>query len=565
MSKTITVTVINEYGKQPLRLLHESGRAVLPTMRESGMELPAFCDGIGKCGRCRIRFDGYAPLPTPTERALLEPEEMRNGYRLACMARPIKDCVIECAFGQEQAMDVVTENRVAKSHMMKSRMMKSPVSESQTVNSQYVNPMKNGQRGSRANDSYDSHDLQRKRETMIAADIGTTTIAMQLIDITNGEVLETYTCMNPQRSYGTDVISRIKAATDGAGKKLRELVSEALKDGVSRLQKRMDKPKVMCVACNTAMGHIFLGYDTSGLGKSPFRPMHLGMIETEWEGIRTIVLPGISAFVGGDVVAGLYACGLCGEKVGICESHGADATAWLFVDLGTNAEMVMGTGERVVCTAAAAGPAFEGKGKDGAMAAERVTAVAELLKQGLVDETGLLAEPYFSKGIKVELPSREKQGKKSVFITQEDIRQLQMAKAAVRTGIHFLMEKLGIKEYGQIGKVWVAGGFGFFLDMYAAGRIGLLPENVCMRAESAGNTALAGAAVVGRMLAMASEADEKCKAKLKSESKDGKEAVSWNTLRKRLEEYTRKAEGFNLAEETMFEQIYVEFINFPLK
>lgn len=577
MSKPITVTVINEYEKQPLRLLQESGQTVLHTMRESGMELPAFCDGIGKCGRCRIRFDGYAPLPTPTERALLEPEWLRKGYRLACMARPVKDCVVECAFVQEQTMDVVTESRVTNPQYV------------ETI--QDVKPIQRVKLKSIADDS---RGQQRIKETMIAVDIGTTTIAMQLMDIAHGEVLETYTCMNPQRSYGADVISRIKAASEGAGERLQELVSEALKDGVRQLKKRIakyetmeghtelegtvdlynvEKPQVLCIACNTAMGHIFLGYDTSGLGKSPFRAIDLRMIETEWEGLRTIVLPGISAFVGGDVVAGLYAWGLCDAETGNSETHGADTeesdtknvAPWLFIDLGTNAEMVMGAGGCVVCTAAAAGPAFEGRGKDGALAADRVAAVAKLLKQGLVDETGLLAEPYFSKGIEVEVCSGEEPGKKSVFITQEDIRQLQMAKAAVRTGIHFLMEKLGIKEYEQIQKVWVAGGFGFFLDMDAAGRVGLLPENVSMKAESVGNTALAGAGRLGRLFATASEENVKCKAEFKSKGSDRKDNVSWNTVREMVEKYTQTAEVFNLAEETMFEQIYVEFMNFPLK
>lgn len=572
MSKPIAVTVIKEYEKQPRRLLQESGQTVLHTMRESGMELPAFCDGIGKCGRCRIRFDGYAPLPTPTERALLEPELLRKGYRLACMARPVKDCVVECAFVQEPMMEVVTESRVTNSQSVKKSQSMKAVQSVKTIQSIKDKAVAD-----------DSQGQPQEKETIIAVDIGTTTIAMQLMDIAHGEVLETYTCMNPQRSYGTDVISRIKAASEGAGQRLQELVSEALKDGVRQLQKRIskyetveghtevekiidlynvEKPQVMCIASNTAMGHIFLGYDTSGLGKSPFRSIDLRMIETEWEGMRTIVLPGISAFVGGDVVAGLYACGLCGAKTGNSETYG---TPWIFIDLGTNAEMVMGAGGRIVCTAVAAGPAFEGKGKDGAMAADRVAAVAKLLKQGLVDETGLLAEPYFSKGIEVEVRNGEEQGKKSVFITQEDIRQLQMAKAAVRTGIHFLMEKLGIKEYEQIQKVWVAGGFGFFLDMNAAQRVGLLPENVSMKAESVGNTALAGAGMVGRLFAMAGEEDAKCKAEFKSKSSDRKENMSWNTVREMVEKYTQTAEVFNLAEETMFEQIYVEFMNFPLK
>lgn len=509
MSEQITITIRTEYGKQPLRLLHESGQTMLHTMRESGMVLPALCDGIGKCGRCRVRFEGYAPLPTQTERAILEPKLLRQGYRLACMARPVKDCVAECAFAKEADLEIVT------SHMMSG-----------------VDAEKAGA-------------AAETKRTIIAADIGTTTIAMQLLTVEGGTVLDTYTCMNPQRSYGLDVISRIKAATEGAGAVLQELVRGALRDGIKSLRECVEKlrlqgidvemPQLMCIACNTTMGHIFLGYDTSGLGKSPFRPVDLKTAETELEGMSVVVLPGISAFVGGDIVAGLYACG----KYELKNSHLPDQP-WLFIDLGTNAEMVMGVGKRMVCTAAAAGSAFEKTETDKSTGADRIAAIARLLEKGLVDENGLLAEPYFSDGIEVEVQEQKKENseRKSIWITQEDIRQIQMAKAAVRAGIHFLMKKLGIEEFSQLGRIYVAGGFGFFLDMDAAERIGLLPGVQAHQPKAAGNTALAGAALLGRRMAEAAEPKTELMA------------------------ICQNAEVFNLAEEPGFEKVYIEYMNF---
>lgn len=582
MSKQITITVINEYKEQPLRLLHESGRTVLYTMRESGMVLPAFCDGMGKCGRCRVRFDKNAPLPTPTERAVLKPELLRQGYRLACMARPIRDCVVECAFVQEPVVEVVTQSRLPEhkceaearneAQLKKDQIKRDQIKRDQITRDQIKKDqikkdqikkeqLKEGQLEEEYISANRSSGEKCAGKTMIAADIGTTTIAMQLLDVASGAVLGTYTCMNPQRGYGTDVISRIQAASDGDAERLRELVCEALRNGVRYLLAEIEKKQeneILCIACNTTMGHIFLGYDTSGLGKSPFQPVELGMVETQWEGLQTFVLPGISAFVGGDIVAGLYACGLKAE---------AGEESWLFIDLGTNAEMVMGKGERIVATAAAAGPAFEGRGADGATGADRIAAVAQLLEQGMVDETGLLAEPYFGDGIDVELVNgcgfapEEEDKRKTVYIEQDDIRQLQMAKAAVRAGIHFLMKRLGIKEFGQIRKVYVAGGMGFYLRMDAAVRIGLLPEYRRLQEkrtgpeeeevrrqtdggeiQAVGNTSLAGAGLLGRWLT--------------ENSKEAFDEECW---------HTQSVEVFQLAEEECFEQVYVEYMNFPVK
>lgn len=492
----------------PRRLYQERGQTILQTLRAGGIALPALCSGMGKCGRCQVRFHGYAPLPTQVERGLIEPYRLRQGYRLACMARPVRDCMVEGAWLPAPQAETVAVSRLP--------------SDEET-----------GQEQTAVRRSTE------KGQTFIAADIGTTTIAMQLIAAADGTVLETYTCMNPQSCYGTDVIARIQAAAQGQEELLRRLLEEALRDGIYRFREKtaqcrkqgeqVQLPHLLCIACNTTMGHMFLGYDTAGLGRKPFQPVTLETVRLLWEDMETVILPGISAFVGGDAVAGLYACGLCGRNQ--VKETGA---AWLFLDLGTNAEMVMGIGRRMLCTAVAAGPAFEGRGADGAVPTDRIAAIAQLLEQGLADETGLLMEPYFSDGINVQLQGRGREERRLVFITQEDIRQLQMAKAAVRTGISFLMKKLGIRQFGQIGKVYIAGGFGFYLDMKAAVRIGLLPEG-SEAIQAVGNTSLAGAALLGRRLAAGDDLQEA---------------------------EIRGAEIFNLAEEAGFEQAYMEYMNF---
>lgn len=280
-----------------------------------------------------------------------------------------------------------------------------------------------------------------------------------------------------------------------------------------------------------------MGYPVETLGKSPFMPMHIKRDGLDWLGAPAVLVPGISAFVGGDIVSGLYACGLCGHQ-----GNGK----WLFLDLGTNAEMVMGNGDRIAATAAAAGPAFEGRGGEGIAGAERISAIAALLDQGIVDETGLMADPYFETGIERIIKREGRTGIK-VKICQEDIRDIQMAKAAIRAGIHFLMEHLAVEGYEEIERVYIAGGFGFYLDKKAAARIGLIPYEWAEKAKTVGNTSLAGVRLLER---------ERVK-------QGGGNILEWDVWDD-LERFAGKAEVFQLAEEPGFDKVYVDFMNFDV-
>lgn len=487
MSERIILTVRSAKTGEEILLSHDTGKTVLETLRESEITLPSLCSGMGTCGRCMVRFLGYSPLPTQTERGRIEPDRLRQGYRLSCMAKPVKDCVISVSFEKEK-IKILTE---------------SPLETSREEQAEDYGELKEG-------------------STLIAVDLGTTTIAMRLLEARTGRVCDTFTCLNPQRSYGADVVERIRAGSEGKGTQLRKLVQDAVSKGKDQFFKtaedeKLCKPNLMIIACNTAMGHLFMGYPTDTLGRSPFKPVNIGLAESVWEGLRVILLPGISAFVGGDIVAGLYACGLqTTEK------------PWIFLDLGTNAEMVIGSGGRFLCTAAAAGPAFEGRGEGNTTGPERIGAVARLLEKGLIDETGLLEEPYFETGIDVE----------GIFITQKDIRDLQMAKAAVRTGIHFLLENSGITDCEKIEKVYLAGGFGFYLDRTAAAAIGLIPPELKEKLHVAGNTSLIGAGTAGRKI-----------------MKDISE-------KKELDDIITNCEVFNLAVQHNFDTKYIEYMNF---
>lgn len=311
---------------------------------------------------------------------------------------------------------------------------------------------------------------------MVAVDIGTTTIAMQLRNMADGSILDTFTCLNPQRSYGADVLSRIEAAEKPEAKKaMQEAVQGALREGLIQFEDNRTHIHHMSIAANTTMVHLLMGYDVSRLGQYPFVAETLSEIRTRLFGIDTVILPGISAFVGGDIVAGMEALSMQERK-----------EVTLLLDLGTNGEMVLGNKDRLVAAATAAGPAFEGNSD--CYGTDLMYLTAQLIKEGILDNTGLLADPYFEEGITIG----------GVLLTQPYIRQLQMAKAAICTGIGILCEKYGLQDFTEIDKVFLAGGMGYYLDAKAAAAIGLFPQVLADKTVAVGNAALEGAFVYGR-------------------------------------------------------------------
>ena len=230
--------------------------------------------------------------------------------------------------------------------------------------------------------------------------------------------------------------------------------------------------------------------------------------------MRTVLMPSVSAFVGADVAAGILA-----SKMQEAEQIN------LLLDLGTNGEMALGNKEKILTCATAAGPAFEGGAEKGVYGSDRIGAVAVLLEQGKIEENGYMEETNCC----------VYQGK-NVEVTLEQIRQLQLAKGAVRAGIEILMQKYGLKSYEEIDNVFLAGGFGFFLDAHAAAVIGLIPKELEKKVKAVGNSALAGARSFGK---------EYLKEK----------------AAKRLV-HTEKIESFNLAEEDEFQELYIQYMNF---
>lgn len=321
-------------------------------------------------------------------------------------------------------------------------------------------------------------------------DIGTTTVAA--IRLVDGKIKNRYTALNRQRHFGSDVISRIDASNNGKKRQLQMLIRQQINECISELGAYEDN---IIICANTAMMSFFMGYDCNGLGVYPFKAQSL---DTVREGAYTL-LGGISGFVGGDITSGLYMCGFDNsEKIN------------LFLDLGTNGEIAVGNRERIICTSVAAGPAFEGgniscgsgaiKGAITSVSfcegiirtvgdAEPVSIcgsgiielMAELVKSGAVDSSGLLDEKY----------NGEYKLTENISLFQTDIRNIQTAKSAIRTGIEIIINKYGIDE-NIIDNVFVSGGFSKYLDIEKACIIGLLPDRFKNKYKCVGNSSLGG-------------------------------------------------------------------------
>ncbi len=454
-----------------------------------GQRTYGLCGGRGACGKCRVRFLSGAPLPSAADRRFFTPDELRAGFRLACTARPAADCEVEICFTKGPEQEILT------------------VSETGMIN--------------RAGEGEPGTGVSR----FCAVDLGTTTVVMQLVDKITGDILYTYAFENPQRMYGTDVLSRLSAAADGKGELLRTVVMDGLEKGLAEMERRADFGEIV-ISGNTAMGHLLLGYPTESLGRAPFVPYDIKCRQFLLAGHPAVLLPGISAFVGADIVSGIYACEMA-EQEDLC----------LFLDLGTNGEMALGNREGILCTATAAGSAFEGI-VSARMTGTDITALAyAMLQDGVMDETGLLQEPWFTEGYRAG-------AEQGILISQQDIRELQMAKAAVCAGVSILLDQTD--GWGRLSRVFLAGGFGYYLDVEKAAGIGLIPAVLEKRCKAVGNTSLAGAICYGRR-GQGMCAGETGRSRLREEA---------------LEHIVRISTSLNLAKQPQFAERYVEAMRF---
>lgn len=437
------------------------GRNLLELLREVGAAPEADCGGRGKCGKCRVLVNGQE--------------------QLACRMEIREDMTVEL-------------NRRKKAEIMR---------ETARIT---------------ATEALTSYAA--------AVDIGTTTVVAYLLDGKTGEDRTCASTLNPQKSYGGDVISRVQAAEEGHLEELQRLidacVNKLLEDCCAQAGIEPTQVGRIAVAANPAMQQLFLGLSCENLAKLPFVPavtetrrLSAGALLPAFSQAELLVLPAISGYVGGDTVACI-----------LSESLREVKDTVLLVDIGTNGELVLAAGGKLWTCSCAAGPALEGanirfgmraavgavnavKASDGVLSCQVIGEgkAVGLCGSGLIDAVAaaLALEKMDYHGRLA--PGEEREGQRtlsladSVWLGQDDVRQLQLAKGAIAAGCEILTEAAGL-SLDDVDRVLLAGAFGSFLNPDSACAIGLLPPSLQGKISSVGNAAGAGA----RMLALSENA-----------------------------------------------------------
>jgi len=416
------------------------GAELLGTLADHGVEFP--CGGAGNCGGCRVRVLSGSLAISKADREIFTHEELEQGWRLACQAHADESLVLEC---EQWEMDVLSDASA---------------------------PIARGKRG-----------------LGVAIDLGTTTIAAQLLDLNTGTVLAIETELNPQARFGSDVMSRVHAALEGND--LTTVLRVTLGNLVARLVRgRADEVINVVLVGNTVMHHLFAGCDVEPLSHVPFASPNLGTQvfaprELAW-GLPTECpirfAHCLGGFVGSDILAGIVATGMAASDELVA-----------LIDLGTNGEIAIGNRHRIVCASTAAGPAFEAGAITMGMRAvtgaiSHVSLIDDELKatvigdveprgicgSGLVDAVAaglrsgaIVASGRIADGTKVFKVAG------TVVLYQSDIRELQLAKGAIAAGFRILLRKLDA-DIGAVSKVYLAGAFGNYVQIESAIQIGLI-------------------------------------------------------------------------------------------
>lgn len=466
------------------RFSAQEGQTVLSALQEAGcVEVDAPCGGNGTCGKCLIEVSGNVKPPAEDEQQRLP---AGSSLRLACRCVIEGDCTVHPA--------ALTVGAVVASE---------------------------GQNA--------SFPLTARKGLGAAIDIGTTTVVLYLYDLSDGRRLALRSGQNRQRAFGADVISRVHHGNTAAGgleqmsQAIRTQLAGYLAETCGEVGRAVDEVREIAVAGNTIMEHIFAGLSPSSIAVAPFTPLsRFGDTAAGQDcGLTGQVyrFPCVAGYVGGDITAGLLSSG----------AYRAEEPV-LFLDIGTNGEMGIGSRDGFLTCATAAGPAFEGaeitcgmSGTDGAISrvwleegrlrysvlgggqargicgSGLVDALAVLLELGAVDETGRLLPPEEAE--EEVLPWLEETDSevrfyldeaRTVCVTDGDVRKLQLAKAAVAAGIQTLLVKAGLREE-QVSALYLAGGFGNYIDQNSAAAIGLLPDSMLDRIVPVGNSAGMGA------------------------------------------------------------------------
>ena len=541
----------------------------------NGIAIDSTCGGYGTCKKCRIKVTVGDSEPTKLDFRAFSADEIRAGWRLACMVRPAANIAIDVPplTTRPKAATVGVGRQVILRPAVQKRYveLKSPTLHDQRTDivrlldeiddfeaTVSLAAMRHLPKALRESDfkvtavfiEQELIEIELGDTTSIryaiAFDLGTTTVVATLLDLNTGAPVAVASMLNKQQPFGADVITRISTTMlDPEGlNKLRSLAQQTLSELTEEViaEAGIDRKNIyeVALAGNATMTQIVLGIDPEPLGVAPFimasavypnvRATELGLDIHPLA--KALIMPSLGAYVGGDIIAGALASGMDRDK-----------RLRLFIDVGTNCEIILGDGERILATAAPAGPAFEAasikcgvraaagaietvKVKDGQLVigtiedtpaigicgSGLVDACAVLVELGLLDKSGRFVPEDVAKTVAPQLSDRltilegerifvltwgKEIGNPSdaIFLSQRDVRELQFAKAAIATGWSLLVEEFGIQET-DIQQVLLAGSFGSYLSPASAIKIGLVPKISVLRIISAGNVAGEGAKMV---------------------------------------------------------------------
>ena len=346
----------------------------------------------------------------------------------------------------------------------------------------------------------------------IAIDIGTTTVVIALLDLTSGEMLGRHSFLNPQCEFGPDVISRIDAANKGHLEYLNRLIKDNLIAAIAELLRHKEissnQMTQIAIAGNTTMSYLLLGLPCESLGVKPFKPAFTIPEIYSLAGCNAFIFPYLAAFIGGDISAGLLY--IISQKSLLQKS-----LKFLLVDLGTNGEMGLYNNGELIVTATAAGPAFDTIGSGGA--SHVISLLADMIRRDEIDESGAVSQP-------------------DTVLTQAQIRELQLAKSAIRAGLEILIEDSGL-TYTDLDALYLAGGIGQAINIADACAIGLIPDALESKSAPIGNASLGGA--VSFLLAPMAQ-------------------------HKKLAEIIHDAKEINLATHKKFSDYYMDYMFFEV-
>ena len=530
-----------KFVRENIEIEMEDGASVLEAEIRAGLRPDAPCGGLGKCGKCLVKINGE----------VVKACQVRISEGETCVVETLdragSEKILTDGFNREVVFEpglrmVQVELEKARPGEKRSdwqRLLDELAEMDSDVEPERmeVDLKLAGELYGMRRDSDDWYVIysgrrilemrkQAGRRCLAAFDIGTTTIAGYLLDSEDGRMLAVESWMNPQAQYGADVIMRANYAlehgTDVLSRCIREAVNEML--GVLAGDAGISREDIfqVCIVGNTCMHHLFLGISPASLVHAPYTPavserlvLNAGDYGLDVQRkAELIMLPDIAGYVGADT---------CGCLLALRQDQKDEIS--LMIDIGTNGEMVLGNRNRLVTCSTAAGPAFEGakiecgmRGAAGAVdhvkyengkwdyttvgnqpavglcGSGLIDLVAGLLDAGMLDENGALSSGQEKQGVFMLVPLEQAGNERGVYLTQKDIGEVQLAKAAIAAGIQMLMKRLGITEE-EICSVYIAGAFGNYMDPVSAGKIGLLPAALVKKVKPVGNAAGEGAKI----------------------------------------------------------------------